>query len=299
MEYKNDSEIKPKDIINDPEDNTVYIVINATSGNNPRLVLRNFLTQKVTQRSVPHNKQFLLIEPEIVQFQLNYYNNTTLNVMNNETFEEFEFDGSSLGERLEPLKKAFDLGKNVYIELEKIDTIQNVKNFIIKEDTIVPNEKNVQEQSLQDKKQVGVESQQRGSSKQKAANEKPEPDKHLITAKSSSKESIPSSKPDKPPLTEVTKASEVNDKSKKQSFPPKIPSSPTESLSGTPLVQKAFKGLGDKTFEIFKDEYHINTLEDLINANTSNLAKIPRLNEKKIKEWQEVAKKLLKEGKKK
>ena len=192
MEYKNVSEIKPKDIINDPEDNTIYVVINIIPGNNPRLVLRNFVTQKITQRSVPRNKQFLLIEPEIVQFQVNYYNGSMLNIMNPETFEESEIDGTSLGERFESLKRAIDSGRNVYIELERIDTIQNIKDFLIREEKVISKEPTLQEQPPPNRRSGETENKQkpaRVSAKHETSSSEPSPPPKVVVSSSQNEQS--------------------------------------------------------------------------------------------------------------
>jgi translation elongation factor P/translation initiation factor 5A len=253
MEYKTANELKPKEYIMDPETEEVFQIITIKPGNKPRLMYREIKSKKITELIVSSQKQFLLAEIEELSYQLNYYSENNLYVMDYNTYEELVFDGTTLGENLERLKTGFDSGKAIELFFERLGNTIELKSFKTIEEKIPEEDVITEPKGRFDKPSK--------SGKDKTNDiKKAKPKKILKTEKSTPKS-------DTKPIPAISKDKDLN--------------------------FKEFKGLGEKTFKLLTTEHGIKTLNDLIEANVENLKKLPKVSEKKILDWKKQAKILL------
>ncbi|HKZ42136.1 MAG TPA: hypothetical protein VJ044_14320, partial [Candidatus Hodarchaeales archaeon] len=121
--------LKPKEYILDPETNRIFqVVVIRLTGTKPRIMMRDLRTQKITEEVFSPRKQFLRIVPENPKYTLTYYQENRLYVLNVDTFEELELDGSGFV-NLAELKAGFDAGRTVVIQIEKIEDIKRIISF--------------------------------------------------------------------------------------------------------------------------------------------------------------------------
>ena len=268
MEYKTANELKSKEYIIDPETEEIFQIINIKPGNKPRIMYRDLKKDKISEIIVSSKKQFLLAEIEELSYQLNYYSENNLYIMDYNIYEEIIYDGSSLGDKLSALKAEFDSGKSIELKIQKIGTSSFLTGYNVVKEQLPEVSEPQKPKSLENQKELKKEKK---ISKSETLSKKP-PESQKQKNKASAEEKQKNHKKEESKANMVEKTPKIKDKT---------------------LNYKEFKGLGEKTFNILVNEYKITSLLGLINAKTDELKKIPKVSEKKINDWKNQAKKLL------
>ncbi|MHA2363223.1 MAG: helix-hairpin-helix domain-containing protein [Candidatus Hodarchaeales archaeon] len=275
--------LHPKDLFFDPATHILYIFKGRKGSRgslktSQTIIVSQFTTQNITELQFKGGKTLLKLTGELPQYQVLEFRDNSVSLFDFETGEIFELSSSHLLDEVKAAEEAYNSGKEINAEIIEYEEQKILYRLAFEKPSLPTQVKEIEKkiESPSDSSSNDISAHVKEIEARKAKRRKYTPT--TGTVKQTARTPTSKKKIAKPSKTTAQKA-----KKTKQKIP-------------TLIDQKKpqLKGMGVKTLETLHNRFNINTLEDLTNADPSELSQIPRISRSKVEEWIKQAKQLLK-----